>query len=423
MCPFGGLLACYLLDKFGRKRTMYFINFINIVAWLLMAFSSKKDDVFMFAQLMVARVILGLAIGLSSSPPSVYAAEISHPNLRGRLTLLTAFTTALGMLAIYILGYLIPNDFRMVCFICAGFTVLSFLVVIPIPESPSWLVGQDEIKRAKKSLKVVRQIADSQNLFIKHEIQTLINNVNKFKDYENSDSFFGIMRRPEVYKPFSIMVAFFAFQQFSGTFVILVYASKFSKSAGVNIDPSLCAVYIGLTRVLTTILMGYISDKYGRRPPAIFSGFGMAACMFGLVGCLMYPPTNSSFELLPAILLMAFVFSATLGFLTLPFSMTAELYPQKVRGLVASLTIFAGYTLAFIIIKLFPSMVRSFGTEVVFVVFGIVSVLGIGFVYLFLPETKGKTLDEIERYFRGPERVPQSDTETDISSSKFDIKL
>lgn len=84
LCPFGGLLAGFLLDKIGRKKTLYFINIISIVSWAIMAFASKTDEMLLFVELMVARVIIGLAIGLSSSPASVYAAEISHPISGGR---------------------------------------------------------------------------------------------------------------------------------------------------------------------------------------------------------------------------------------------------------------------------------------------------------------------------------------------------
>lgn len=141
--PIGGLLSGYMLDKFGRRTTLICINLISIISWLIIGYSSKTDVNILFAQLMVARIIIGkhrrmcplpkaiidhnknqtklifyfdlihiqtsgVAVGMSSSPAAVYAAEISHPMLRGRLTLLSALCTAIGMLLIYLLGYLIP---------------------------------------------------------------------------------------------------------------------------------------------------------------------------------------------------------------------------------------------------------------------------------------------------------------------------
>ncbi|XP_058818186.1 facilitated trehalose transporter Tret1-like isoform X1 [Topomyia yanbarensis] len=401
MCPFGGLLAGFLLDKVGRKKTLYFINVISIISWVMMALASTTDSLLLFVQLMVARVIIGLAIGLSSSPASVYAAEISHPSLRGRLTLLTALCTGFGMLFIYTLGYMFKDDWRLVCIICSVFTLVSLLTVIPIPESPSWLVSKNKLPKAEKCLKKVRGVKGNDNPKIHEELDTLAENIARFRASQTSKSKLVMLRRPEVYKPLTIMCTFFFFQQFTGIFVIIVYAARFSIEAGVNIDPFLSAVFVGLTRVVTTILMSFISDRFGRRPPALFSGFGMATCMFGLAACTVYPVAGTELRWIPTFLLVAFIFCATLGFLTLPFAMIAELYPAKVRGFVAGLTIFVGYTMSFIIIKVYPSMVHTFGSENVFLFFGIISVVGIGFVYFFLPETKGRTLDEIESYFRG----------------------
>ncbi|XP_058060057.1 facilitated trehalose transporter Tret1-like [Anopheles bellator] len=410
MCPFGGLLSGYLLDKVGRKKTLYFINSISIVSWAIMSFASRTDSTALFIQLIVARIIIGIAIGLSSTPASVYAAEVAHPNLRGRLTLLTAFCTAIGMLSIYTLGYLFKSDWRFVCAICGIFTVVSLLTVLPLPESPSWLVSKKRMIKAERCLKVVRAIKEDNHPEIRAELDALEDNIARFRSSQTKKSKIDQLKKPEVYKPLAIMCTFFFFQQFTGIFVIIVYAASFSIEAGVAIDPFLSAVFVGLTRVVTTVLMSFISDKFGRRPPALFSGFGMACCMFGLALCAIFPVKGTTLGWIPTVLLVAFIFTATLGFLTLPFSMNAEVYPTKIRGFASGLTIFFGYTMSFIIIKVYPSLVETIGNANVFIMFGCLSVLGIAFVYFFLPETKGRTLEEIENRFRGTE-VPSKEVE------------
>uniref|UniRef100_A0A182P6F5 Major facilitator superfamily (MFS) profile domain-containing protein n=1 Tax=Anopheles epiroticus TaxID=199890 RepID=A0A182P6F5_9DIPT len=403
MCPFGGLLSGYLLDKVGRKRTLYCINIISVVSWAIMSFASRTDASVLFVELIVARVIIGVAIGLSSTPASVYAAEVAHPQLRGRLTLLTAGCTGIGMLLVYSLGYMFKEDWRYVCTICGVFTGVSLITVIPLPESPSWLVGKKRPQDAERYLKVIRAIKEDNHPEIRAEIKALEENVARFRSTESSKKASKLvqLKKPEVYKPLSIMCIFFMFQQFSGIFVIIVYAASFSVEAGVAIDPFLAAVLVGLTRVLTTILMSFISDKFGRRPPALFSGFGMACCMFGLAACAVFPVADTQYNWIPTALLVAFIFTATLGFLTLPFSMNAEVYPTKIRGFASGLTIFFGYTMSFVMLKSYPSMVNAIGNENVFLFFGLVAVIGIAFVYFFLPETKGRTLQDIEDYFRG----------------------
>lgn len=262
-------------------------------------------------------------------------------------------------------------------------------------------MAKNKLPKAEKSLKKVRAIKESNHPKINEELDILAENIARFRASQTSKSKLVMLQKPEVYKPLAIMCTFFFFQQFTGIFVIIVYAARFSIEAGVNIDPFLSAVFVGLTRVVTTIFMSFISDRFGRRPPALFSGFGMAICMFGLAACAVYPVKGTYLNWMPTFLLVAFIFCATLGFLTLPFAMIAEVYPTKVRGFVAGLTIFVGYTMSFIIIKVYPAMVHSMGNENIFLFFGIISVIGIGFVYFFLPETKGRTLEEIENYFRG----------------------
>lgn len=260
------------------------------------------------------------------------------------------------------------------------------------------------------------QTPDKDDYRIDKEVKDLVENASRSTD---SASKWSELRKPELYKPLAIMIAFFAFQQFSGIFVIFVYAAQFSKEAGVAIDPLLSSVYIGLTRVVTTVLMAFISDKFGRKPPAMFSGFGMCLSMMGLAACAVHPLKETAYEWVPTFLLIAFIFSCTLGFLTLPFAMIAELYPQRSRGFAAGLTICAGYFMSFLNIKAYPTLVQTLGKEKIFVFYGFVSLLGIAFVHFFLPETKGKSLQEIENYFRGGnggERKAENETDIEMLS-------
>lgn len=106
--PIGGLFCAYILDRAGRKNTMILINVISIVSWAIIAFASSTNFSVMYAQLLVARFLLGINIGLASSPTTIYSAEIAYPSIRGRLMLLTSLCVAVGILLIYLLGYFIP---------------------------------------------------------------------------------------------------------------------------------------------------------------------------------------------------------------------------------------------------------------------------------------------------------------------------
>lgn len=108
VCPIGGPLSGFLCDKIGRRNTLMSINIIAIVSWIIIGFSSRIDAEVLFYQLMIARAIIGLNIGMTTAPTVMYVSEVCHPSLRGRLTLLSSpFFTAVGLLTIYFLGYLI----------------------------------------------------------------------------------------------------------------------------------------------------------------------------------------------------------------------------------------------------------------------------------------------------------------------------
>lgn len=108
-CPIGGLLSGYMSDRIGRKRTLIVIDIIAIISWIIIGFSSKNNAELLFIQLMISRTIIGIIIGMSTTPAVLYTSEVCDPKIRGRLTMLSSpFFTAFGMLLIYLLGYLIP---------------------------------------------------------------------------------------------------------------------------------------------------------------------------------------------------------------------------------------------------------------------------------------------------------------------------
>lgn len=225
-------------------------------------------------------------------------------------------------------------------------------------------------------------------------------------------------RNPELYKPFAIMVAFFAIQQFSGIFVnanvflhvissncflfqvIFIYAAQFSLEAGVAIDEFLSAVIIGVIRCVTTIMVAFVADKVGKKPLTIVSASGMFLCMLGLTLCAAFPLTGTNFQWLPTVLLFMYIFTGTFGILTFPFAMVAEMYPQKSRGFAAGITMFLAWAMSFAVIKTFSTVFEVFGSTVVFSFYAIVSLIGIMFGVFVLPETKGKTFAEIEEIFK-----------------------
>lgn len=229
------------------------------------------------------------------------------------------------------------------------------------------------------------------------------------------------LRKPEVYRPIGIMIGFFAFQQLSGIFVVVVYAAKFSTSAGITMDPFLCVVYIGIVRVVAGLVVGLLLDKLGRRQPTICSAIMMAVCMFGLAAWIKYPSLESCWSWIPVVLILTYVFTSTLGLLTIPFVMNAEIFPQKYRGFGSGLTICATYSICFVCVKLYPTMVTELGSFNVCLFYGICSLASTLYVYFILPETKGKSLQDIEEMFKPQPRFAVAENLTHTDDNKKSI--
>ncbi|XP_075169846.1 facilitated trehalose transporter Tret1-2 homolog [Haematobia irritans] len=396
--PLGGLLSGVLLDKLGRKNTMYTMNILGLISWILMAFASQEDQNSMFIQLMVSRFFVGLASGLSSAPVGVYSAEISTPKIRGRLILGTSISVAAGITMIYILGYFIRDDWHLTAMICCAFQIVALICVIPMPESPNWLLTKNRLPEARQSLNYFRGL-DKKNVITHPEVLAEFNVLQKniqLAEGEKKPPFTKSLKLPEVYKPLLILMGLFTFQQVTGIFVIIVYAVQIAMEAGVTIDPFMCAIMIGVARVVTTCPMGYILEKWGRRRSGLISALGMGVCMV-LLALHKY---LKDIPYLPVIAIVSFIVLSTLGLYTLPFFMISEVFPQKVRGPASGLTVAYGTFVSFICTKTYPSMKAAIGNEYCFVIYGIMSFLGAVFIYAFLPETRGRTLLEIEEQFR-----------------------
>lgn len=273
-------------------------------------------------------------------------------------------------------------------------------------ETPGWLISKGRFAEAEASLKFFRGLSPKDTYITAECQQELDVMMEKNRSLGNAgpESLLEKLRQPILYRPLAIMFAFFAFQQASGLFVLVVYASKVCHLAGVTIDPFLCAVYLGTIRFVGTMFIGVLMDKFGRRMMALCSGFVMGICMLGIS---VYCGFGFTFSWLPLVLILTYFLAGSLGLMTLPFTMIAEVYPQQYRGLASGLTTCVMFINCFIVTKLYPTMVTLLGSSTVFAIYGTMSLLSVVFVYNLLPETNGKSLTEISDQFRKREKTTQ----------------
>lgn len=229
---------------------------------------------------------------------------------------------------------------------------------------------------------------------------------------EKRPSFLRSLKLPEVYKPLLILMGLFAFQQLTGIFVIIVYAVQISTEAGVTIDPFICAIMIGAARVLTTCPLGYILEKWGRRRCGLISAIGMGICMMLLT--LHEQSWLKIIPYLPVAAIVSYIVLSTLGLYTLPFFMISEVFPQSVKGPASGLTIAFGTFVSFVCTKTYPSLKDVVGKEYCFAMYAGFSFLALIFIYLCLPETRGRTLLEIEEEFRHGKRSKSTTSSVEL---------
>ncbi|XP_030747034.1 facilitated trehalose transporter Tret1-2 homolog [Sitophilus oryzae] len=215
------------------------------------------------------------------------------------------------------------------------------------------------------------------------------------------------------FKPFFLVITYFFFQQFTGIFVIMFYAIDIVQGAKVELDAYITIVLIATVRLVAMLLLSYSSKYYGRRPLSIVSGTGMSVCMLTLgsyILCIKQGLISEELEkkltLIPLSLLILYFFISTMGFYPIPFALSSEVYPGNIRGTAAGFGAGCNF-LFFITVKLYPTMMESTNAYGVFFFYGGMAVVGTIFVIIFLPETRGKTLEEIQEYFVKKESIKE----------------
>ncbi|XP_035428658.2 facilitated trehalose transporter Tret1-like [Spodoptera frugiperda] len=196
--------------------------------------------------------------------------------------------------------------------------------------------------------------------------------------------------------PFSVIVVFLFFTQITGTSSVMIWAVEMLTKSNSSIDPHTGNFLMNLTRLAAITLTSILLFRVGRRPLALISALGVAAVCFAIA---MYIYTPKGPSLVPLILFMSYMVFASFGYFSLPFLMAAELFPLQNRGLLGGITTTIGSLFIFVSLKTTPYLLDNIGLAYTMVIFGISSLLGLMFLYMFLPETKNLTLQEIEAYY------------------------
>ncbi|XP_076241193.1 facilitated trehalose transporter Tret1 isoform X2 [Calliopsis andreniformis] len=380
--PLGSVIAGLCAEWFGRRSAIALASLPHAAGWLLIALSTNVSTLY------IGRFISGIGMGMANGL-YLYVSEAAAPNQRAWLGSSGPILVSLGVLMIYTLGAV--TTWQRAAAISIGPAILSLALTRMIPETPGWLVARGRNDEAKESLLWLR----GPGLNTDKEYQELCE-INAKRE-EKKESLLKALHMPSVWKPFLILLAFFALQQMSGIYIILFYTVNILKDIGIDLNEYSASVGIGVIRLFASIAGAGLANSFGRKALAFVSGLGMAISAVGVSLAFRFK--------LPSVASLAciggHVGSSMIGYLTLPWVMTSELYPLRFRGPLGGITTSLAQMLTFATIKMYPDFSALIGIEITMWMFAGASILGAMFALTILPETRGRSLDQIEGGFSG----------------------
>lgn len=339
-----------------------------------------------------------VCLGMSSSC-YVYVAEISTPTSRGFLSAIGPVFVSLGVLIVYCLGYV--TDWKVIAYVCSATAVLTFIATLFLPESPSWLATNGSVKEATKALMWFRKDQATTDSELADILETV--KISRNSKPRSLREMFCYCKRSAVWKPFLILLTFFIFQEMSGIYIVLYYAVDFFNHVGAFYNDYVASIMVGSLRFLVSIVGAACIQHFRRKIMATTSGILMAVSM---AAAAIYEHFYSTWPFeqrpmawIPLVSILVNVSASMLGMLQLPWLMIGELFPLAVRGTMGGLISSLAYLFIFITVKFYPTIMSSLQIDGTMWLFSAASVLAAIFVLLYLPETKDKSLFQIERAF------------------------
>jgi sugar porter (SP) family MFS transporter len=379
----GALLGGPISDVWGRKRTLILAALIFGVGALVASFSPN------LAVLVVARVLLGLAIGIASMIVPVYIAEIAPPRVRGALVSLQQFMITVGIMVSYLVSYAFSGSGAWRWMLGVGMipAAILFVGMLPLPESPRWLLAKD---RRQDALGVLRRIRHEE-----HNPEAELAEIEAVHKMQAGVGYQDLFR-PSVRPALFVGVGIAFINQMVGVNAVIYYAPTILKDAGFSSSAAILATTgVGVLNMLVTLCALLLIDRVGRRPLLLvgISGVLLALIVLGAAYLLPGGPSGAGFLLVAGLLVYIASFAASLGIAI--WLLNSEVYPLEVRGKGAAAGAFTHWVLDFVIASTVLTLIATITPTGMFWFYGLFAILGIVFVLRRVPETKGKTLEEV----------------------------
>ena len=401
----GVLFAGILSDKLGRKLTMVISAVLFSTSALGCALSAD------FTQLVIYRIIGGVGIGVVSIVSPLYISEVAVAQYRGRLVSLYQLAVTVGFLGAYLVNYQLlawaesgtqlSVDWLNKVFITEVWrgilgmetlpAILFFIIIFFIPESPRWLIVRGkELKAVSILEKIYNSITEAKSQL--KETKSVLTSETR--------SEWSLLMKPGIFKAVIIGVCIAILGQFMGVNAVLYYGPSIFENAGLSGGDSLFyQVLVGLVNTLTTILALVIIDKVGRKKLVYYGVSGMVVSLILIGLYFLFGDSLGVSSLFLLVFFLFYVFCCAVSICAVVFVLLSEMYPTKVRGLAMSIAGFALWIGTYLIGQLTPWMLQNLTPAGTFFLFALMCVPYMLIVWKLVPETTGKSLEEIERYW------------------------
>jgi SP family arabinose:H+ symporter-like MFS transporter len=393
-CIPGAMFAGFLSDRFGRKKLLFSCALLYAISGLLSAIPNRFDE------FLAARFISGLGIGASSMICPVYIAEIAPEKWRGRLGTLFQLGIVSGIFLTLFINKVIQGLGDEAWDTTSGWRWMLGMEVMPalafiallfaVPESPRWLAQRGRTEEARG---ILEKAGGAEHA--KAEMAAIAEAM-----HLEQGRFTELLRGPFV-RPLGIAVALMAFSQFCGINAIMYYSTKIFAAAGGGENAAFTSsVWVGLINFAFTFVAIGLVDKAGRRP-LLLIGTAVQAVALTLVGW-MFHAQEGGVKLLVCVILFIAAFAMAMG--PVGWLFCSEIFPNKLRGRAMSIAALTVWVSCYIVAQTFPMLNDSpaIGPAITFWIYGAVSLISFLFILAFVPETKGRTLEEIEKMWSTP---------------------
>ncbi|XP_045456671.1 facilitated trehalose transporter Tret1-like [Melitaea cinxia] len=393
----GNFVTTHIMERLGRKPAHYIVSVVAIVGWYITILATSVEA------LIAGRLLLGISGGILMILRSILIGEYTSPRNRGAFLTTVSLTQAFGIFFVHLMGSLL--SWQKTAFICVFFPFTSLVMITYTPESPSWLLAKGRYDECRTVFRWLRGIEEDQ------ELEDMINARKLFNEEaikENKTNglahLLTIIRKKEFYKPIMVMIHMNAMSQFSGGTTMASYSTVIlGLLMGSNTNAHFWMVVLDTQRIIFNAVAVYVINRVKRRVMVFSTGGLSVACHFAITiyAYCRYHGWEYDAMWLPALLINLQFFAVAVGTVPMPQVIGGEVFPLEYRSIGGTISLTAAAGMMFLVLKSFPSLIDSTGLQGTYLLYAVIILVNLIIVLIMLPETKGKTLQQIEDEFRG----------------------